>query len=123
MKTKRIAIVGGGISGLALAHRLFELKEKSSSVYEITLFESGHRLGGTIETERKDGFLLEKGPDSFISDKPWALDLCKRLGLESELIGKRNENRKSFVVRDGRLLEMPPGFYLIAPTQIFCRAV
>lgn len=118
MPVKRIAIVGGGISGLALAHRLFELKEKSGLPFEVRLFESGHRIGGTIQTEKKEGFVLEKGPDSFISDKPWALDLVKRLDLQSEVIGTQNENRKSFVVRNGKLLEVPAGFYLIAPTRI-----
>ncbi len=118
MEVKRLAIIGGGISGLALTHRLFELAGKSSVPFQITLFEAANRLGGTIETERKDGFLLEKGADSFISDKPWALDLCNKLGLEPEILGTRSENRKSFVVRNGRLLEIPPGFYLIAPTQI-----
>ena len=117
-KPFRIAIVGGGVSGLALMNRLFELKEKSSASLEITLFEASNRLGGTIETEKKDGFVLEKGPDSFISDKPWALVLCKKLGLEPEMIGTQNENRKSFVVRNGKLLEIPPGFYLVAPTQV-----
>lgn len=118
MKVKRIAIVGGGISGLALAYQLTEIKKKNNASFEIVLFESSRRVGGTIETEERDGFLMEKGPDSFISEKPWALDLCKRLGLESEIIGTQNENRKSFVVRSGKLLEVPPGFYLIAPTQI-----
>ncbi|OIO39047.1 MAG: protoporphyrinogen oxidase [Candidatus Omnitrophica bacterium CG1_02_46_14] len=115
---KRVAIIGGGISGLTLAHRLCELEKESESPFQIMLFEAANRLGGTIETEKRDGFILEKGPDSFISDKPWTLELCKRVGLESEIIGTRNENRKSFVIRKGKLLEIPPGFYLIAPTQI-----
>lgn len=117
-KPFRIAVIGGGISGLVLTHHLLELKARAGASFEVTLFEAANRLGGTIETEKKDGFILEKGPDSFISEKPWALDLCKKIGLEPEVIGTRNENRKSFVVRHERLLEIPPGFYLVAPTQI-----
>src|SRR3989338_7526623 len=115
---KKIAIIGGGISGLTLADRLLELKEQNRSDFELTLFESSSRLGGTIETEKKDGFTLEKGPDSFISDKSWAIDLCKKLGLETQLINTQNDNRKSFVVRNQKLLPLPSGFYLIAPTDI-----
>ncbi len=115
---KRVAVIGGGISGLSLVHRLFELSNRSAEPLEITLFEAANRLGGTIESEKREEFLLEKGPDSFISDKPWALDLCRKLGLESEIIGTRDENRKSFIVKDRKLLEVPQGFYLIAPTDI-----
>ena len=109
---RQIAVIGGGIAGLTAAYRLSELKKG-----EISLFEAGSRPGGTIETEARDGFLLEKGPDSFLSEKPSAVQLSKELGLETKLIGTRNENRKSFIVRRGRLIAVPEGFYLISPTQ------
>src|SRR5437016_3938485 len=106
--TKKIAIIGGGISGLACVYRLLELKQQSSD-FEVMLFEAGARLGGTIETQKKDGFILEKGADSFIWEKPWALDLCRRLGIDSEIIGTREENRKSFVVKKKKLIPLPEG--------------
>src|SRR5947207_630254 len=76
-------IVGGGIAGLAAAHRLVELSREREQPLRFTLLEASGRLGGTIGTEKRDGFLLELGPDSFISENPWALALCRRLGLES----------------------------------------
>jgi oxygen-dependent protoporphyrinogen oxidase len=70
-----------------------------------------------IATERRGDFLLELGPDSFISEKPWALALCRRIGLEPELIGTRDEHRATFVVRNGKLEPLPEGFMLLAPTR------
>lgn len=116
MRAKRIAIVGGGISGLAAAHRLIELCDNS---VEITLLEASARLGGTIHTEHRDGFLLERGPDSFISEKPEGLALAKRLGLESRLIQTNERHRRSFIVRNGRLRAVPDGFQLLAPSRIW----
>jgi protoporphyrinogen/coproporphyrinogen III oxidase len=116
MRTKRIVIVGGGISGLAAVHRLVELCGTS---VEITLLEAGPRLGGTIQTEHRDGFLLERGPDSFISEKPQAVALAKRLGLESRLIQTNEQFRRSFIVRNGRLRPVPEGFQLLAPSRIW----
>ncbi len=118
MPNYKVAIIGGGISGLACAHRLLELKEENRTDLEIFLFEGSTRLGGTIETEVRDGFVLEKGPDSFISEKPFAVLLSNRLGIDGQIIGTRNENRKSFVLRNGKLIPVPQGFYLIAPTDI-----
>ena len=112
---KRIAIIGGGISGLAAAHRLIELKQP----VEITLLEASSRLGGTIQTVNREGFLIERGPDSFISEKPEALALAKRLGLESQLIQTNEEYRRSFILRDGRLRPVPEGFQLLAPSRIW----
>ncbi len=112
-----IVIVGGGIAGLAAAHRLVELSRERERPLRFTLLEAGQRLGGLIETERQEDFLLELGPDSFISEKPWALALCRRLGLESELIGTNDENRATFVVHKGKLELLPQGFMLLAPTQ------
>lgn len=114
MKKKRILILGGGISGLAAAHRLLEL---AGETFEMTLLEASKRLGGVIETELREGFLMEAGPDAFISEKPWALELARRLGLESEIIGTRDEFRRSFVYQDGELTPVPNGFYLIAPNH------
>lgn len=111
-------IVGGGIAGLAAAHRLVELSRDRELPLRFTLLEAGDRIGGVIGTERREDFLLELGPDSFISEKPWALALCRRLGLESELIGTRDEHRATFVVRDGRLEPLPEGFMLLAPTKL-----
>jgi oxygen-dependent protoporphyrinogen oxidase len=110
-------IVGGGIAGLAAAHRLVELSRERELPLRFTLLEASDRIGGVISTERRGDFLLELGPDSFISEKPWALALCRRIGLESELIGTRDEYRATFVVRNGKLEPLPEGFMLLAPTK------
>jgi oxygen-dependent protoporphyrinogen oxidase len=111
----KIVIIGGGISGLAAAHRILELNPST----RITILEASNRLGGTIQTEHRDGFLLERGPDSFISEKPHALALAKRVGIESQLIQTNEEYRRSFIVRDGRLRAVPEGFQLMAPSRMW----
>jgi len=116
---KRIVIIGGGISGLAAAHRLTELARERQQPLAVTLLEASIRLGGTIQTEHRDGFLLERGPDSFISEKPEAVALAKRLGIESRLIHTNDEHRRSFIVRNGRLRAVPEGFQLLAPSRIW----
>ena len=112
-----IVIVGGGIAGLAAAYRLEELSREREQPLRFTLLEASDRLGGVIATEQRDDFLLELGPDSFISEKPWALALCRRLGLESELLGTNDAHRATFVVHAGKLEPLPQGFMLLAPTQ------
>ena len=110
-----IVVIGGGISGLAAAHRLVEL----SPTAQVTLIEASSRLGGTIRTDERDGFLVERGPDSFISEKPEAVELAKRVGLESRLVQTNPEHRRSFIVRNGRLRPVPEGFQLLAPSRIW----
>ena len=112
---RRVVVIGGGISGLAAAHRLIEL----NPALDLTLIEASGRLGGTLHTEQRDGFLLERGPDSFISEKPEAVALAKRLGLESHLIETNPDHRRSFIVRNGRLRPVPEGFQLLAPSRIW----
>jgi protoporphyrinogen/coproporphyrinogen III oxidase len=114
---KRVVIIGGGISGLAAAHRLTELAANGRPV-DITLLEANDRLGGIIQTEQRDGFLLERGPDSFISEKPEALDLARRLGIDNRLIQTNKAYRRSFIVRKGRLRTVPEGFQLLAPSRL-----
>ena len=116
---KRVVIIGGGITGLAAAHRILERSEESGKQVDLTLLEAGPRVGGIIQTEERDGFLLESGPDSFISEKPEALELAKRLGLQSHLIETNEHHRRSFVVRQGRLLPVPEGFHLLAPSRFW----
>jgi oxygen-dependent protoporphyrinogen oxidase len=111
----RIVIIGGGISGLAAAHRILELNQAA----HVTILEASNRLGGTIHTEHRGGFLLERGPDSFISEKPQAIALAKRLGLESQLIQTNEEYRRSFIVRDGRLRAVHEGLQLMAPSRMW----
>ncbi|HKZ05605.1 MAG TPA: protoporphyrinogen oxidase [Methylomirabilota bacterium] len=114
----RLAIVGGGITGLAAAHRAVELARERGLALDLTVLEAADRLGGTIQTERRDGFLVECGPDSFISEKPWALDLCRRLGVEHRLVRTDDRYRSAFVVLGGRLHALPEGFQLMAPTRL-----
>lgn len=116
---KRIVIIGGGVSGLAAAHRLTELKRTSDLALEITLLEASNRLGGIIRTEHRDGFLLERGPDSFISEKPEAVTLARRLGIDSRLVHTNERYRRSFIVRNGRLRRVPEGFQLLAPSRLW----
>lgn len=108
-----VVIIGGGISGLAAAHRL------GAQNVHVTLLEASPRLGGAIHTEHRDGFLLERGPDSFISEKPQALSLAKQLGLESRLVQTNEQFRRSFIVRNGRLRAVPEGFQLLAPSRLW----
>jgi oxygen-dependent protoporphyrinogen oxidase len=115
---QRVVVIGGGITGLAAAYRLNELKRKLGKDLEVILLEASSRLGGIIQTEHRDGFLLERGPDSFISEKPAGLKLINRLGLESQLIETNPPYRRSFIVRNNRLLPVPKGFHLLAPTKL-----
>lgn len=117
--SRRLVVVGGGISGLAAAYRLQEKSQRLPFPVDIKLLEASGRLGGVIQTIDHDGFLLEGGPDSFISEKPWGVDLCQQLGLAPHLIGSSKAHRRSFIVRRGRLLPVPDGFYLLAPTQLW----
>ena len=114
-KMNRIVVVGGGITGLAAANRVREIDPS----VKVTLLEASDRLGGTIQTNHRDGFVLERGPDSFISEKPEALALAKRLGLESQIIQTNEAYRRSFIVRDGRLRAVPEGFQLLAPSRMW----
>lgn len=116
---KHIVIIGGGITGLAAAHRVLECTRDSGSVVQLTLLEAGSRLGGIVRTRERDGFLLESGPDSFLSEKPATLALVRRLGLESHLIETNEQHRRSFVVNRGRLLPVPEGFQLLAPSRFW----
>lgn len=113
----RIAVVGGGITGLAAAHHLVELKQ--SQPVQITLFEASPRLGGIVGTQQIRGYTVELGPDSFITNKPWGIDLCRRLGLEDQLIPTDAQYRRSFVLRRGQPVVVPDGFQLLTPAQVW----
>jgi protoporphyrinogen/coproporphyrinogen III oxidase len=113
-----IAVIGGGIAGLSAAYRLHELAAARQRPIEIAVFEAGDRLGGPLETIRRDGFVIDTGADSFLSEKPWALQLVRRLGLTDEVVATQQQFRKTYVVRKGRLTEIPEGFSLLAPSLI-----
>ncbi len=114
---KRIAIIGGGISGLSAAYTLEE-KRQSGTPVEYVLFESSPRLGGVLVTDRVDGCLVEAGPDSFLTEKPWAADLCSKIGLGDQLIGSNDSERKTYILARGRLVVMPDGLMFMVPTKI-----
>jgi protoporphyrinogen/coproporphyrinogen III oxidase len=116
--SKTVAVVGGGIAGLACTNRLLELCERNRLPWNVLLLERGARTGGVVSSEKRDGFLLEKGPDAFIFDKPATLELCARLGLEPSVIGTQPAHRKALVLHKGRLVALPEGFHLIAPSNI-----
>jgi oxygen-dependent protoporphyrinogen oxidase len=114
----KLVVVGGGVAGLSAAHRAVELARERGSTLHLTLMEARERLGGSIASERVDGFLVEAGPDSFLSEKPWALALCRRLGVEDRLVRTDDRFRKVFVWYRGRLHPLPDGFQLLAPTAL-----
>jgi oxygen-dependent protoporphyrinogen oxidase len=119
---KRIAIVGGGISGLSAAYALEE-QRRSGAALEYTLYESSPRLGGVLRTERVDGCIVEAGPDSFLTEKPWAADLCRNVGLGGQLIGSNDAERKTYILVRGRLVPMPDGLMFMVPTRILPTAL
>ncbi len=112
MATTKIAIVGGGITGLSAAFTL----EKRGVPY--LLVEGGPSLGGVIRTETRDGFLLEGGPDSILAQKPEGLALCRELGLGDRLVPTNPDDRTVYILHRGRLHPLPEGMMLAVPTKI-----
>ncbi|MCA8994474.1 MAG: protoporphyrinogen oxidase [Planctomycetaceae bacterium] len=116
-QTRRIVVVGGGISGLAAANRLLELNANCDQKVEVTLVEATNRCGGLFGTERIGDYVVETGADSFITNKPAAVNLCERLGLADELISVDEQFRRSFILQNGRPIPTPAGFNLLAPGE------
>jgi protoporphyrinogen/coproporphyrinogen III oxidase len=114
---KRIAIIGGGISGLAAAFAL-EKYRRSGVGLDYVLFESSSRLGGVLLTEHVEGCLVEAGPDSFLTEKPWASDLCREIGLGDQLIGSNDRDRKTYILVKDQLVPIPDGLMFMVPTKI-----
>jgi oxygen-dependent protoporphyrinogen oxidase len=112
---RRVTIIGGGISGLAAAHHLHEVAPDA----EITLLESGSRVGGVIQTTKHDGYLIESAADNFITTSPSAIDLCQRVGLGDDLICTQPTGRRAMVLRDGKLQPIPAGFLVMAPSRLW----
>ncbi|MGA9542973.1 MAG: protoporphyrinogen oxidase [Candidatus Sulfotelmatobacter sp.] len=112
----RIAIIGGGISGLAAAFTLED--HRRTGAVEYTLYESSPHLGGVLRTEQIDGCIVEAGPDSFITEKPWAADLCRTLGIGDQLIGSNDADRKTYILVRGQLIPMPDGLMFMVPTKV-----
>ncbi|HUQ73072.1 MAG TPA: protoporphyrinogen oxidase [Planctomycetaceae bacterium] len=115
----RIAVIGGGLTGLAAAHRLTELAAEQGRALDITLYEAGPRLGGIVGTVERDGYLIDTGADSFITNKPGALQLCQRIGLESRLQATEPRYRGALVLHDGRPVPVPEGFQLLSPSALW----
>jgi oxygen-dependent protoporphyrinogen oxidase len=112
---KRVVIVGGGITGLAAAHRMVEIAPS----IELQVLEAGPRLGGVLETIRDDGCLIEASADNFITSVPWAVDLCKRIGFDQQLISTEPAHRQAMVLSRGHLRKVPDGFVLMSPTRMW----
>lgn len=112
---RRVSIIGGGISGLAAANHL----RRIAPDVEVRLLESGPRLGGVIQTTKKDGFLIEGAADNFITTSPSAIQLCKNVGLGDDLINTNPKGRGAMVLSRGKLEKIPEGFMVMAPSRIW----
>ena len=117
MSRMRIAIIGGGIAGLAAAYELEKARSNGSDV-TYTLYESRNRLGGSLASETVHGSVLEQGPDSFLTEKPAAIELCRELGIGDALIPSNDSARKTFIVVRNRMVSLPDGLMFLVPTKL-----
>ena len=116
----RVAIIGGGITGLSTAFYLERMAKAQGVSVECTLIERSQRLGGKIVTENVEqngSFVVEGGPDSFVAQKPWGVELARDLGLSDQLMTPNREQQKVYVLLNGKLCAMPDGLQLIIPTK------
>lgn len=128
MISKHVVIVGGGISGLSAAWYLQNQAQAQGIELNCTVLEATNRWGGKIQTEQIDGFarqpfVIEGGPDSFLTQKPWALQLARALGLEDRLLGTNDHARHVYVLNKGKPVLLPDGVLLIVPTKFMPFAV
>lgn len=112
-----ITIIGGGIAGLATAFYLQKKSKETGAPIRYTLIEGEPRFGGKIATDTVGEFVIEGGPDSFITQKPWGTQLCRELGLGDRLIPTNDDRRNIFVLNKGRLVPFPGGYRLTVPTE------
>ena len=112
---KRVAIIGGGLSGLATAAQL----RIADPRIQLTLLESSDRVGGVIHSERVGDFLIDHGADMFASNPGGALELCKKLGVEDQLIQPQHAGRGAYLLRQGSLVPIPDGFVLMRATKLW----
>ena len=115
--SSHVIVIGGGIAGLSTAYALQEQARLGGVPLACTLIEARKRLGGVIVTERVDDFVIEAGPDSLLTQKPWGLDLCQSLGISDRLIGTNDQQRRIYILWGGRLHTLPQGLMLIVPTR------
>ena len=109
---KSVVIVGGGITGLSAAYRL------QQRGIDVTLLESSSRLGGKLGSETRSGFLLEHGPDCFLTRKPRGIALCQELGIAEQLQGRDEDYHKSYILRNGSLHTIPEGLTGLVPSDL-----
>ncbi len=114
---KHVIIIGGGIAGLSTAYHVQEDAHAAGLPITYTLLEDDTRVGGKIKTEHVDNFVIDGGPDCFLSRKPWAIELCRKLGLNDDLMGTNDDRRKTFVLNRGKLTPLPDGVMLVIPTK------
>ncbi|UOF91728.1 protoporphyrinogen oxidase [Fodinisporobacter ferrooxydans] len=117
-KPIRVLIIGGGISGLSAAHYIVQKAKQNGISVACQVIEKDERLGGKIQTERYNGFVMEGGPDSFLARKKAAPNLCRELGLADELVGTNPQARQNFILHNGKLHLMPPGTMMGIPAEI-----
>ncbi len=113
-----VAIIGGGISGLATAFAIQEGCRNTDRTVDCTVIEGHHGFGGKILTHHVDGFIVEGGPDSFLTSKPWAFELCEKLGLTDQLINTNSANSQTFCFAKGQMRELPQGLVGFVPTRL-----
>ncbi len=116
--SRRIAVLGGGISGLAAAYTLARARQAGAPIEEL-LIEASGRLGGVVQTEQVEGFVIEGGPDSFLAEKPEAAALARELGLGDALIGSNDSERRTYILHRGRLVPLPDGLLLLVPMRFW----
>ncbi len=112
----KVAIIGGGVSGLGAAYT-FQKKKRQGEDVDFVLIEKRSRTGGQIFTENVDGFVIEGGPDCFIVDKPWALQLANELGIGDRVQNTNEHNSGTFILSKGKLHRLPDGIMLLVPTK------
>ena len=110
--TRRVAVVGGGIAGVAAAYEA----SRHANV-QVTLFEASDRLGGTVETIHEQGFTIECGPDSWVSERPAARCLAEELGLADEIIFSNDAVRRNYLAQGRLLTPLPEGMRMMVPTR------
>ncbi|MCK5427920.1 MAG: protoporphyrinogen oxidase [Anaerolineales bacterium] len=114
---KHIIVVGGGIAGLSAAYQIQKKAIEANIPHQLTVLEAGSYWGGKIITDRVDGFVVEGGPDTFIVTKPWAVQLCKELGLSERLKGTNPHQKNTYILHDQHLHPLPGGLTMMIPTE------